>query len=305
VSEIAVAPPMRRLRDRVPWHVVRAALAIAGLTYLLGSIFGLIPFTLQAGVTPGLDTVAYWGADLSDLYAGAQIGERDAYLYSPAFAQLLVPLRWLPFEVVYALWLIASIAALAWMRVLWTLAFPPVLADLYFGNIHVFYALAIVIGFRVSATWALPLLTKVTPGMGVLWFAIRREWRPFIQAIVATAAIAGVSFLIAPGLWFDWIDSLTGNVGRDTGMRSDAIPLAARLAVAAAILAWAALTDRRWALPFVVWLASPTIWPGTAAVLVASVSPRLRESAAGTAGDSVDSLGGPIEPRREPASVAR
>ena len=270
------------LADRRPhlgslWRVAKPALAIAGGAYLLGAVFGLIPFTLQLGVPPGLDTVAYWRADLSNLYQGAQIGERDAFLYSPAFAQALTPLRVLPFEVVYALWIAASIAALVWMRVAWTLAFPPVLADLYFGNIHVFYALAIVIGFRFAATWALPILTKVLPGIGVLWFAFRAEWRPTATAIAASIAIAAVSFLIAPGLWFDWVDSLAANVGRDTGMRSDAIPLVYRLIPAVLILFWGARSDRRWTLPIAVFLASPTIWPGSAAVLVAAVSPRLHE----------------------------
>ena len=272
----AVADGRAARGRRIPWHLVRAALAVAGLAYLLGAIFGLIPFTIQLGVAPGLDTFSYWNADLSDLYTGAQIGEREAFLYSPAFAQVLLPLQWLPFEVVYALWVAASIAALAWMRVLWMVAFPPVLADIYWGNIHVFYALAVVIGFRYTAAWALPLLTKVTPGIGVLWFALRREWRHFAMALAATAAIGLVSFVLAPQLWFDWIDSLVGNTGRSTGMRSDAVPLALRLAAAAAITTWSALTDRRWAVPIAVFLASPTLWPGTAAVLVASFSPRLR-----------------------------
>jgi hypothetical protein len=277
MTEAGAALANRRPQLGSLWRVAKPALAIAGGAYLLGAVFGLIPFTLQLGVLPGLDTVAYWRADLNHLYAGAQIGERDAFLYSPAFAQALIPLRLLPFEVVYALWLAASIAVLVWMRVAWTLAFPPVLADLYFGNIHVFYALAIVVGFRFAATWALPLLTKVLPGVGVLWFAFRAEWRPLAIALGASIAIAAVSFLVAPALWFDWVDSLAGNVGRDTGMRSDAIPLAIRLIPAIAILFWGARTDRRWTLPIAVFLASPTIWPGSAAVLVAAVSPRLRE----------------------------
>ena len=274
----ASAASAQRLRLDSLWRVAKPALALAGGAYLLGAVFGVIPFTLQLGALPGLDTVAYWRADLDTLYDGALIGERNAFLYSPAFAQLMLPLRLLPFEVVYALWLCASIAALVWMRVAWTLAFPPVIADLYFGNIHVFYALAIVLGFRVAAVWALPILTKVVSGIGVLWFAFRAEWRAFAVALAASAAIAIASFALAPGLWADWVESLAANMGRDTGMRSDAIPLAIRLVPALAILFWGARTDRRWTIPIAVFLASPTIWPGSAAVLVAAVSPRLRGS---------------------------
>ena len=44
-------------------------------------------------------------------------------------------------------------------------------------------------------------LTKVTPGIGMLWFAVRREWRHFAIAAGATLAIAVASRLVAPDLW--------------------------------------------------------------------------------------------------------
>ncbi len=49
------------------------------------------------------------------------------------------------------------------------------------------------IGFRYPAAWSLILLTKITPGIGLLWFAVRREWRALAIALGATAAIASVS----------------------------------------------------------------------------------------------------------------
>ena len=51
-------------------------------------------------------------------------------------------------------------------RVLWLLALPPVALELYHGNIHLWIAAAIVLGFRYPWTWAFVLLTKVTPGVG-------------------------------------------------------------------------------------------------------------------------------------------
>lgn len=257
--------------------MLRWSLTIAGLAYLFGAIVGVIPFTIQLGVPPGLDTRAYWAADLGDLYPAAEIGRTGAYLYSPAFAQILAPLQLLPFEVVYAAWLIASLAALWWMRVLWTVALPPVLAELYFGNVHVFYAVAIVIGFRWAAAWSLMLLTKVTPGVGLVWFAARREWRQLAWAVGATAIIALVSYAISPDAWGDWFASIQGNVGRPTLMRSDVIPIWLRIATGVLVVALGAVTDRRWTVPIGVFVAMPAIWPGAAAVLVASLSPRLRE----------------------------
>ena len=258
------------------WQALRWGATVAGLAYLFASILGVIPFTLQLGVPPGLDLYAYWAADLENLYAGAEIGQTGAFLYSPAFAQAFAPLRLLPFEIVYALWLILCLALLAWMRVLWFVAIPPVIADLYFGNVHVMYAAVIVAGFSFTGLWALPWLTKVAPGIGSLWFAFTGQFRSFAVAVGATALIAIVSFAVAPDLWADWVASLIGNVGRPTGMRADAVPLIVRLPVAVAVLAWGARTNRRWTIPVAVFLAAPTIWPGSVAVLAAAFSPLLR-----------------------------
>lgn len=255
---------------------MRWGAATAGIAYLLASIAGVIPFTLQLGVPPGLDLYAYWAADLDHLYAGAEIGQTGAFLYSPAFAQAFAPLRLLPFELVYALWLILCLGLLAWMRVLWFIAIPPVIADIYFGNIHVLYAAVIVAGFAAPGLWALPWLTKVTPGIGSLWFAFTGQFRSFAVAIGTTAVIVLVSFALAPDLWADWVASLVGNVGRPTGMRADAVPLIVRLVVAIAVLVWGARTNRRWTIPVAVFLASPTIWPGSVAVLAAAFSPLLQ-----------------------------
>lgn len=242
---------------------------------MLGAVVGIIPFTLQLGVPPGLDLHAYWSADLDNLYASAEIGQTGAFLYSPAFAQAFAPLRLLPFELVFALWLALCLSLLAWMRVLWFVAIPPVIADLYFGNIHVLYAAVIVAGFTAPGVWALPWLTKVTPGVGSLWFAFTRQYRSFAITLGATALIAIVSIAVAPNLWADWVASLAGNIGRPTGMRADAVPLIVRLPVAVAILAWGGRTNRPWTIPVAVFLAAPTIWPGSVAVLAAAFSPLL------------------------------
>jgi hypothetical protein len=263
------------------WKVVRWSATIGSLAYLFGAILGVIPFTLQLGVPPGLDAYAYWSANLDSLYPGTQIGETGAYLYSPAFAQAFAPLRLLPFEVVYALWLALCLGLLAWMRVLWFVALPPVIAELYFGNVHVLYAAVIVAGFRLPGLWALPWLTKVTPAIGSLWFAFRGEWRQLALALGTTAVIGAASFVLAPDAWFAWFDNLAGNVGQPTGMRADALPLWARLAASSLILAWGARTDRRWTIPVAVFLGAPTIWPGSVAVLAAAFSPLLRRSQTG------------------------
>ncbi len=80
-----------------------------------------------------------------------------------------------------------------------------VMPELWGGNITLLIALAVVAGFRWPAAWAFVLLTKVTPGVGLLWFAVRREWRSLAMALGATLAVVAVSSLVAPGLWRDWV----------------------------------------------------------------------------------------------------
>ena len=88
------------------------------------------------------------------------------------------------------------------------------------GNVSLLLAVAIVVGFRWPAAWALVLLTKLTPGIGLLWFAVRREWRSLAIALGATAAIVAVSFVILPDQWRDWVDVVIRNArqGRDVGV---------------------------------------------------------------------------------------
>ena len=58
----------------------------------------------------------------------------------------------------------------------YTIPVPGVIEDLVRGNIHVLLAVTILAGFRYPGAWSFVVLTKVTPGIGLLWFAIRREW---------------------------------------------------------------------------------------------------------------------------------
>src|SRR4029078_312592 len=108
---------------------------------------------------------------------------------------------------------------------------------------------AIVIGFRWPAAWALVLLTKITPGIGLLWFAVRREWRHLAIALFATAAIAAVAVVVRPQEWRDWVDVVIGNAGKGGTWASVPVPLWIRLPLAAALVVWGARTDRAWTVP--------------------------------------------------------
>ncbi len=84
-------------------------------------------------------------------------------------------LPWPPF---CAAWFGIEAAALAWLvrplRARW--AIPVLLLglpELVVGNIYILLAVAAVVGIGKPAAWSFPILTKVTPGVGLLWFAAR------------------------------------------------------------------------------------------------------------------------------------
>ena len=118
-----------------------------------------------------------------------------------SFAQALAPLRLLPIGWFVAAWTLVLTATLAWTArrlAIALLLFQPVIASIALGNVEILIAAAIVAGFRWPAAWAFVLLSKVTPGIGLVWFAVRREWRSLAIALAVTAAIVAVSFALAP-----------------------------------------------------------------------------------------------------------
>jgi len=260
---------LRAMRD----GAIVACLVLAG-AHLLG--------LLQIGV----DAHVYWAVDPSHPYTTAQPGT-PVYLYSPAFAQLTAPIHLLPWTVFIAIWTLVLTALLVWQAGLWTaiaLLLFPVFVDLTVANIHLLMAAAIVVGFRYPWTWSFIVLTKITPGVGLLWFAFRREWRSLALALGATAAVAALSFLIQPELWRAWFDLLVA-ASRAPDMEFIVpIPVWYRLPVAVAVLFWGARTDRRWTVPLASTIAIPVLELNALAMLVAMIpliDPPSAESPAG------------------------
>jgi len=255
----------------------RRILTITGLLLAVGLVVAMWasaePFDPD-GYGPGQDARAYWEAPMAAPYLPGSVGHEGAYLYSPAFLQLLTPLRLLPFPAFVGVWTVLLLAVLFWLS--GPLLFGPMVVlcfpELWGGNITILLAAAVVLGFRRAGTWALPILTKVTPALGLLWFAARREWRPLLEAGLVTALIVVVSAVLAPGLWSDWLHLLASSTESSTVSGSVPVPLLLRLPVAAVLIAWAAARDRRWLLPIGVLLAMPVIWWGSFALLAGSVA---------------------------------
>ncbi len=219
----------------------------------------------------GQDAYCYRQAPLADPYARSDWTDPVAYVYSPAFLQLVSPLTALPWQAFMAVWAAMLLAAVRFLTGPRLLAFGIAFAgmELAGGNISLLLAAAIVLGFRWPATWAFVLLTKVTPGIGLLWFVVRREWRQLGIALTATAVVVLASAVFMPAAWPEWIAVLSGNVGREGTWAALPVPLWVRLPIAVAVVVWGARTDRFWTVPVASMLALPALWYGGLSMLLA------------------------------------
>lgn len=233
--------------------------------------------------SPGLDAHAYWAAWRHDHLYGAAPEQPDAYLYSPVFAQLAWPLTLLPWPVFCAIWLAGTAAIYAWLLAPlpadWRIpAYLLCSLDIATGNVWAGFALVLVTGFRHPWTWALPVLTKVTPGVGLIWFAARREWRRLALGVGASAGLALGSFVLAPDLWHQWVNFArhphaatleTDDSLRPRVMFPTALLLLLELPVALALIVVAARTDRPWLLPVALIFANPVFTANSFVILAA------------------------------------
>lgn len=263
-------------RKSLPLHV----------TWLLGAAIAWLSWQVAADTRLGVDSHAYWavwqGDWRTDIYDIAP-GYIDAYNYSPAFALALWPISHLPWPVFGVLWAVVTTTACVWLlRPLgWRWVAPLLLCaspEIMSGNIFWLLALTTVWGLGGTpvsgAWWAVSALTKVTVALGPVWFAVRREWRPACWSGLATGSIILITWLFVPDLWRQWATFLVENEASSTTIGSSILPpLVWRLPIAVLATGWGATTNRKWALPVAMVLATPVAGP--AALVILAAIPRL------------------------------
>lgn len=238
------------------------------------SALGMIALVWTVLYAPSADVHAYWAFSPGHPY-GADLGYQDAFLYSPVIALLVLPFHALPFVLVRLLLMVVDVVCLFYLAGSWAfavLALPPVFADVGTGNIHILLATAIAIGFRYPATWSMVVLTKVSPGVGLLWFALRREWRSLATAVGVTGGLALGTLLLVPAWWPAWfgvLESSTKVTVTAPVLLNE--PLVLRVAAAAVIVAWGARGDRPWTVPLAAMIALPEVWVIGASVLLGAL----------------------------------
>jgi hypothetical protein len=274
MRSLTLADPVSRLAStasRVRLVLQRNSRAIRDALIVAGLVRAAYYFAVQE-IRPwefaGVDARAYWGIDLAHPYATSVVYHLSAFLYSPAFAQLFAPVSAIPFGLFFALWAAALTAIFVWLVRPWPWAglilVLPVSYEILVGNVHFLLAAVVVLGFEYPGLWAFSILTKITPGIGLLWFLVRGEWRRLFAAAAVTAGVAVASFVLSPGAWFDWAAFLVRSAGSGEA-------LALRVGAGVAIMVIAARTDRRWLVPVAIWIALPVVYINSWVLLLGTI----------------------------------
>ena len=97
------------MRDRL----LRDGFVILAVVFVGLRLFAIKPWA------DSVDAYAYWTTRDGVFYDAATTGRIGSYLYSPAFAQVLAPLVWLPIAVFTAIWTALNCATLWFLLRAW------------------------------------------------------------------------------------------------------------------------------------------------------------------------------------------
>jgi hypothetical protein len=125
-------------------RALRHGLAIAGV---IAAAYMYIVVGDDTWRRPTADGLIYWGVNPGDPYAGATVGGVNAYLYSPAFAQVFALIGRVPREAFQVGWTLFLAAVAVWLARPWPASLLvlalPVSQEILIGQIHLLLAAAI------------------------------------------------------------------------------------------------------------------------------------------------------------------
>ena len=217
------------------------------------------------------DRELYLTAVVRPLYGPTPVDLPFPFMYSPVAVELFRLLTWMPMSVFLFLLALAGCVTVAWLvaplGVRWApQVFLIVLPVTLYGNLEWLFALVAVLALCSPVVWAIPLLTKVAPGVGAFWYLGRRDWRSFAIAVAVPSAIAGVSMALEPGLWGDWFAMLARNI---MNSQLGSVPRQLRGPVALALVLWGGRTGRTWTIVAAMVLTRADLYLTESATLVA------------------------------------
>jgi hypothetical protein len=244
------------------------------------------------------DEYAYWlaGAHLASgqpVYdASAAPNTPYAYWYPPPLAQVMAPLTsFISADAFAVAWTVLLLVSLWWLAGrnpivgLALIAALPVAVELRVRNVHLLIAVLAVLALRRSPLFWIPAAAlKITPVLSLLYLAASGQWRACIRVALLGLVVLLVSYVVAPGVWWSFVEIVGARAGSEGGSALR-IPFALRfgagvvLAVAAGRLAVRAdpAGGRRNArlgeglLIVALTVANPTLWVTALSLLVALV----------------------------------
>lgn len=255
--------------------------------------FGLVGYALLArvllvegiqgdGGLGGIDAIAYWTAAGhafrgEPLYGVGGFGF-GAYQYPPLFAQVLAPTSLLPMPVFVWLWRLLELIGLrlatgGWARSgIAILVFPPVIAEIDAGNVHLIMAGVAALAMRGVAAPIGPALFVKFSSWPLAPLGWTRDRRGLLIGAAGIALMALISFALSPATWSDYLAFLSLHAQPAPGYKFlYELPYVIRLAAAGAV----GLAAARWIrlAPIAVTLAYPVIWFHSLSTLTAIAAP--------------------------------
>jgi hypothetical protein len=258
----------------------------------IGSVVGLAVFVMGYGQhLEAPDARVYWEVRLPGAYTEGGTLYDYVFHYSPAFAWWIGPLQWVDFPTFATLVMAGQVAGLAYLvkppiaLALMAAQVPVIWYTVTGGGLDLIAAAIFALALSRPALWSILLLSKVTPGIGVAWHLFRGEWRSLAIAVLATLAVAVPALILFPAEWWTFGQHLLIDAHDDGIART---PVAIRIALALALIGYAARTDRIYLVPVGVALVAHTQAGG---YLIALAAIPLWRSSAKQGTQPPDSLG--------------
>ncbi len=259
-------------------HILFVGLGIVGYVYL-GRVL-LVNGIQDAGGLGGIDAIAYWTAAGhvlrgEPLYAIGSF-EFGAFQYPPPFAQVLAPAALLPMPAFVWAWRAVELVGLrlatgGWARSgIAILVFPPVMAELDAGNVHLVMAGITALAMRGVAGLEGPAMLLKAASWPLAPLAWVRDRSRLLAGGAVLLLVMSVSIVIAPVAWNDYLGFLR-SAATPLGYNVLAVvPTPLRLLLAGAF----ALAAVRWVrlAPIAVTLAYPVVWFDALSTLTAVVA---------------------------------
>jgi Glycosyltransferase family 87 len=238
----------------------------------------------------GGDALAYHAA-AQRLLSGAPLyverpGTLLAFLYPPAFAQLIAPLGLLSPAAFVWLWRAIGLAGLRVAMGSWTaagiatLVYPPVIFELEVANLNLVLAGICAMVMRGQAGLVGAAFVTKFAALPLVPLGFVADRRGLLAGGVVAGAAIVVSLLTVPQLWSDYVQFLRSSVEPTYWANLlYGVPIVLRLAVAMA-LGVAAARYRRLA-PLAMLVGLPVVWLSSLSILVATAAPMPRATLGG------------------------